>query len=914
MDGRIGRLNCRCQVLGAPESAGALQARLERVIRDRLAGDYDAALQEALGDDPAVYVLRHVRARLTLVLAPETTDKYVAQRSSARMAGATVGCIAREVEGHNLVRFADQAEYVARFVMDLLAGRAWNRWFYGAFGALRYLDLREALHTVLDENRAYLPAILRYLYRYGGLAALLAALGMKESAWLWSLARGGEPLDHADAESLLSITLKLFDRLDLWRGTRPEPSLLLDAFVATQQLPIDWRDQEGLTNAVLEIALFLLRSSDVNLPERVDEMFQSRLHDALSGWNWLRADRLESGLLALLRPSRQTPRSSPHDRADAELLLATIVELFERLELWRGTHSERSALLDALMTARPLQIDWLDEAGLTSTVLDVALFLVQNGFVGRPDHADRVFQNRLHGALSSVDWLTTDRLESGLLDLLCPSPETRLTLPRRPVTSPLAADRLESGRLDLPHPEPETQLSLPLRPISRALTPRQRRLLDDLRAILAEGGVELDGTEPDSSENALRLYSALIAHEESWAGDAQATETIQRLLEGWKWIRQGGPREEILRRLGQGDSRGALKSLAYREQRAETSFEFIAALGAPGSAVLQALERVPDRTGLGTDATETRCAGVALLMRALLDIRFPSLVKASGLAQQPGLNAILLAMFLAWAGEAGRDGTHIDPGLQFLAGVNPHSSEPDAIHTLDQLRIRWHDANKPGDWHAAWLRALASQRLLQPDVLQLYRLEHGNDTLLVGGDESGKLWPLGHVIQAGEDEARIVSDWLEAWRQVTGRQPVLIAGPEMYVSSETRGLQVTHSDAEKEIGAAYLAGRERLLATLDALEAATLGHVAWDLTMALSANALLRLWARWLRGFADSSVPYLLSQLIRREGRIYEDRGNIVVEMEPRPLDLVLDLSGYLASLRLSWLGDRDILFQIRGA
>ncbi len=50
---------------------------------------------------------------------------------------------------------------------------------------------------------------------------------------------------------------------------------------------------------------------------------------------------------------------------------------------------------------------------------------------------------------------------------------------------------------------------------------------------------------------------------------------------------------------------------------------------------------------------------------------------------------------------------------------------------------------------------------------------------------------------------------------------------------------------------------------------ASLGLPEADLTITLTAIALLRLWARWLRQFGDSSVPYVLKNFVRRAGRIY---------------------------------------------
>ena len=93
-----------------------------------------------------------------------------------------------------------------------------------------------------------------------------------------------------------------------------------------------------------------------------------------------------------------------------------------------------------------------------------------------------------------------------------------------------------------------------------------------------------------------------------------------------------------------------------------------------------------------------------------------------------------------------------------------------------------------------------------------------------------------------------------------------------------------------------------------------LGLPEVDLTVVLAAITLLRMWARWLRRFADSSVPYLLENLIRRPGRVYVDPNRILVELEPRPLDVVLEMAGYTAALeRVSWLG-RRVQFRVREA
>jgi hypothetical protein len=118
-----------------------------------------------------------------------------------------------------------------------------------------------------------------------------------------------------------------------------------------------------------------------------------------------------------------------------------------------------------------------------------------------------------------------------------------------------------------------------------------------------------------------------------------------------------------------------------------------------------------------------------------------------------------------------------------------------------------------------------------------------------------------------------------------------------------------------ELGAAHRTGHEALLAAWAALEDGRLGLPEADLTIALTAMASLRVWARWLRQFAASSVPYLLANFIRRPGWVYTDDHSVLVEMEPRPLDIIIDMAGYTADLeRIPWLGQRRVRFQRRGS
>jgi hypothetical protein len=81
---------------------------------------------------------------------------------------------------------------------------------------------------------------------------------------------------------------------------------------------------------------------------------------------------------------------------------------------------------------------------------------------------------------------------------------------------------------------------------------------------------------------------------------------------------------------------------------------------------------------------------------------------------------------------------------------------------------------------------------------------------------------------------------------------------------------------------------------------------------ATMAMHLLRLWAYWLRGFAQASGAWLLQQLILRPGVLQVDDARIHVTLRPAPLDVVLEMAHYLDPIAaVPWLGDRRVTFAI---
>jgi hypothetical protein len=799
MDGSIAHLHCRYRILNDRTAAPVITSRLDALARREVPVALAGALDEALGSDRAVYVIRRLHVSLYMAVGGQAnqTGRMVAERWAERMAGAIMRAIADAgPEGSALVaRFDDQADYVTHFVADLLAGRAWDRWQYHPFAHLRAYPLADALRRVLEDNRAHLPAILVNTARRGALGPLLTGLGPAGRGWLWAAARGTD-IDAARLEG----------------AAAPD-----EATVALARLAAD--------------------------------------------------------------------------------LAAT-------LGLWTATTGDHAALLASYRPASPTPADWRDPAALSAALLDVLRHMTHRGLLALPavnageTWPDAGFLARLDAALARLDWLDISALRVGLLDLLAAAQQGA----NRPPAAP--------------------------RP---TLTPRQRQLLADLLVVAQANRGGLDETDRAGAANALRLYTWLMGHAPGWTGDPLATEMIARLLAAWAWLAATRAPDEWLRRLGEGrDLASLLATLPAGERDAATAaWRGLAGLGAPVHAVMIALvgEAAPvQRAGAASPATATddetgavtsASAGVALLWRAALDARLWPLLENSAFpaprVKSPNRGrSVLLALVLRWAGASGvTAGGEIDPGLRLLAG-------PGVPDTFSELAAWWPvpDAGAAGAaFEAGWLRILAGQRLLDVERLQLYahKMVSGEDALILG-DASGKVWSLGRIHRPGEAETAAVS-LLETWTSVIGQPSLIVTSDASIVDACRAWGRVTWvTTDDDDTTRAYRAGQEALTAALGALADGALGHPAADLTLALTAAGLLRLWARWLRNFGESSVPYLLRHFIRRSGRITSGPAGLDVALDPGPLDVVVEMAGYLAEMEhVPWLDGRRLRLRLRG-
>lgn len=580
---------------------------------------------------------------------------------------------------------------------------------------------------------------------------------------------------------------------------------------------------------------------------------------------------LETLLAALDEKTRDAlwrdglPDSRRADRDSLRPLFAGALRLADETGLWARARPDGEALFEIYAGSSSAQeADWRDQRSLAGGLFDILRFLLSQGYLRRAD-GDEGFLLQLDAALASLDWLDAVWLRSSLVSLFSGADE----------------------------------FALPTRSAQHGPTPRQRDLLQTLAALVRDQGLRLDHAADDSSD-ALRLFAMLVSRAPQWADEAAAKIMIAHLLTLGRLLQRADSPAELMLRLRRGDTEGALRSLAPAQRSgASVACAFVARLGEQACELLEELAGEVKAGARLVDGIESACAGFSLLLRAMLDTRLHTLAEKINYpprGELPKFKALLLALGLRFGGEAASSPEGIDEGLCLLAGLRERP-------TLEDLRAAWTEAGEAEhELQSSLLRVAGGQRLLSAGVMHLYRFDlEGGAMALIAGDETAQVWPLGRVLKSPDEIAETVAVWLDVWEAATGVRPALVASPD-------------DAGISQELLEAHEAGRRALRAAWQSLEHGRLDVAEADLTIFLTACLLLRVWARWLRQFSSSSVPYLLDNFIRRKGELRAAQEDLVVWLERMPLDIVIEMAGYLDELEgVPWLEHRRIRFVLRG-
>ncbi|HEX4458720.1 MAG TPA: hypothetical protein VIA18_12175, partial [Polyangia bacterium] len=173
----VGRLSVDCVVPRNHANPTLVKRRLDDVAL----GPLGEALAELLaplsrlGDE--VIVIRRLELSFDLDTGDALPD--VARRWAARLAASIAESLRPEARA-TMLRFADEAHYLARFLVDTAGGHAAQRWYYRRYRGLAALAQPAALRSaILDEPARGLTAL--QTLSASELTTVLAALGAREA-------------------------------------------------------------------------------------------------------------------------------------------------------------------------------------------------------------------------------------------------------------------------------------------------------------------------------------------------------------------------------------------------------------------------------------------------------------------------------------------------------------------------------------------------------------------------------------------------------------------------------------------------------------------------------------------------------------------------------------------------------------
>ena len=156
--------------------------RLDGMLRseaaERIARSLDVSVEAS---DPSVWRIRSMEADLGSTLAP--------QALAGRIAASILGELTQDADPGRVLRFPSRAAYLARFVVDLVHGRAWDRWYFEEFASLRPLSTSRAICESLLQQEGDIAPVLLCLLADHGLSSVLGALSAIDAehlfhAWL----------------------------------------------------------------------------------------------------------------------------------------------------------------------------------------------------------------------------------------------------------------------------------------------------------------------------------------------------------------------------------------------------------------------------------------------------------------------------------------------------------------------------------------------------------------------------------------------------------------------------------------------------------------------------------------------------------------------------------------------------------
>jgi hypothetical protein len=180
----VGRWQVTYHVPEGHPSAGDLCQHLNASIETDVSQACAALLnQPTTQNDPAIYLIRRLDLAVNVSLSERTVERS-AKHLGEQLAAIIQKTISSE-ESDSMIRFPDRAAYLARFALDLAAGRAWGKWYFQEFDPLRQLSASRAICEALSGDPSQTGPALKHLMHLHGLHQVLESLTPRDSETLF---------------------------------------------------------------------------------------------------------------------------------------------------------------------------------------------------------------------------------------------------------------------------------------------------------------------------------------------------------------------------------------------------------------------------------------------------------------------------------------------------------------------------------------------------------------------------------------------------------------------------------------------------------------------------------------------------------------------------------------------------------
>jgi hypothetical protein len=150
---QIRRLQAQYLVSSAHPAPERVKARLDEAVTHSLAPTLSTMFSSWFADtDPSIWLIRRLELKVDV---NAVWDRESLARAWARQIARELGTVMQEgADSGNVLRFPNRAAFLARFLIDVAEGWAWDKWYYESFAGLRLLPTSAALRTAILDRPA----------------------------------------------------------------------------------------------------------------------------------------------------------------------------------------------------------------------------------------------------------------------------------------------------------------------------------------------------------------------------------------------------------------------------------------------------------------------------------------------------------------------------------------------------------------------------------------------------------------------------------------------------------------------------------------------------------------------------------------------------------------------------------------